>query len=130
MAQKNRKRYQRKLDVGTLVAVLLMGCAFAAGACGFVQVKNAHIECANTKRGLEQEIQILQKELDCVAGRISTAYDRPTLAAALKEVGSQLEPIRVTEKLDGMPAEVPTALASLAGPEPGMIFINVENPSG
>ena len=130
MAKKNRKRYQRRLDVGTLVALLFIGAAFAAGACGFVQVKNAHIECADCKRSLEEEIRILEQELASVSGRIDTAYDRASLAAALRAMGSELQPIKVTHQLDGIPSDVPAAVASLAGPESGAVFINVENPSG
>lgn len=131
MAKKNRKRYQRKLDVGTLSALLLIGAAIAAGACGFVQVKNAHIECADAKCTLEEEIANLERELECVAGRIDTAYDRPGLVTALRSAGSELCPIERAEHIDAGAVRVPAALASLAGPDAGaMILINVENPSG
>lgn len=130
MATKNRKRYQRRLDVGTLVALLVTGAVCAAGACGFVKVKNAHIECADVRRGLQQEISTLERELASVCGRIDTAYDRPALAAALKALGSELQPIRRTEAVAGTPSVEPSTVASVAGPDVGMTFINVENPSG
>jgi len=131
MATKNRKRYQRRLRIGTIATLLFIGAAMAAGACVFVQVKNAHVECANTKRALEEEIRNLEKELESVSGRIETAWDRPTLSTALSEIGSELEPIRHSEYAGAQPSEIPTALASLAVPDSAdFIFINVENPSG
>ena len=130
MAQKNRKRYQRKLDVGSLVALFLLAAACAGAGCGFVKVKNAHVDCADLKRSLEQEIRGLEKELETVSTRIRTSYDRTALAAILAEKGSELQPIRISDTVSGMASEIPAGLAVAGGVDVGMTFINVENPSG
>jgi len=130
MSQKNRRRYQRKLDVGSLVSLLILGAICAGAACGFVRVKNAHVEHFDAKRSLEQEIRILEKELDSVSTRISTAFDRVTLATALAEHGSALVSIETSETLSGMPTDQPIGLAVAAPTDGDFTYINIDDPSG
>ena len=113
--KKNRKRYQRRLDVLSLVALLVFGAVVAGVACGFVGIKNGHVDHSDLRRNLEDEIRVLEKEVETVELRIARGWDRRSLDSALARLGSDLVPIESSEQLAGLPAEVPAALAQRAG---------------
>ena len=109
--RKNRKRYQRRLDVLSLVSLLIFGAVSAAVACGFVGIKNGHVERSDAKRALIDEIRTLEKEVKTVELRIARTYERRALAGALRSLGSELVPIETSERLAGLPDEIPDGLA-------------------
>ncbi len=130
--EKNRKRYQRRLDLRLLVGVVLLGAACAATACGFVLIKNAHVSSADARRDLEREIEGLEEELRCIDAERSAALPRHVLAAALRDSGSDLVPIEFSRRVIRGDAGVPpAALAVLTGGgDRDVTIINVENPGG
>ena len=127
---RNKRRYQRRLDVGSLVALLSLGVACAGVACGFVWVKNAHVARADAKWALEQEIRVLEKEMYSVSARITTSIDRASLSRALTRHGSKLVPIESSEIYTGSPGEIPVGIAAAIPSDGDITYINVDNPSG
>ena len=116
---KNRKRYQRRLDVGSIISVFSIVVVVAVVACGFVGIKNAHVERSDLRRTLEEKIATMEKEVDTIDLRIAELCDRRELAANLIKYGSKLVPIITSEELSGLPAELPEALAFGNNLEPG-----------
>ena len=108
---KNNKRYQRQLDIGSIVSLFFLVLVTAVVACGFVGIKNAHVERGDLRRTLEQKIALMEKEVEAIDLRISTLGDRRGLADRLRNHESQLVPITRSERLPGMPEELPQALA-------------------
>ena len=108
---KNRKRYQRRLDVGSIISLFSLAVVVAVVACGFVGIKNAHIERSDLRRTLEEKIVTMEKEVDTIDLRIAVLCDRRVLTASLLRYGSKLVPIMSSEELSGLPAELPEALA-------------------
>lgn len=115
---KNRKRYQRRLDVGSIISVFSIVVVVAVVACGFVGIKNALVERSDLRRTLEEKIATMEKEVDTIDLRIAVLCDRRELAANLLKHGSKLVPITVSEELSGLPAELPEALALGNSPKP------------
>ena len=114
---KNQKRYQRRLDVGSIVSLFLLAVVVAVVACGFVGIKNAHVERGDLRRTLEMKIVLMEKEVDSIDLRISALCDRRVLANILRKHESKLVPIMRSEELHGLPAELPQALALARGKE-------------
>lgn len=126
---KNRKRYQRSLNIGVIVSVLFFGVVAASVACGFVFIKNAHVKRANVKRHLEDEIRGLQKEVETIGLRVSRAHDRQSLANRLGQMESALVPIQASEMLTGMP-DIPVGLALTKGRDSDFYPAVSSTPSG
>ena len=114
---KNQKRYQRRLDVGSILSLLLLAAVVAVVACGFVVIKNAHVERGDVRRTLEKKIALMEKEVDSIDLRISALCDRRVLANSLRKHESKLVPIIRSEELSGLPAVVPQAVALARGEE-------------
>ena len=108
---KNQKRYQRQLDIGSILSLFSLVLITAVVACGFVGIKNAHVERGDLRRTLEQKIALMKKEVDSVDLLISTLCDRRLLADRLRHHDSQLVPITRSEKLPGMPDRLSQTLA-------------------
>ena len=108
---RNRKRYQRRLDIGSIISLFSLAVVFAVVACGFVGIKNAHVERSDQRQTLEEKISIMEKEVDTIDLRIASLCDRRVLAASLHKYGSKLVPIETSEELLGLPSELPEALA-------------------
>ena len=100
---KNQKRYQRQLDIGSILSLFSLVLITAVVACGFVGIKNAHVERGDLRRTLEQEIALMKKEVESIDLLISTLCDRRLLADRLRHHESQLVPITRSEELPGMP---------------------------
>ena len=114
---KNHKRYQRRLDVGSIISLFFLALVSAVVACGFVGIKNAHVERGDMRRTLEKKIKIMEKEVDSIDLRISALCDRRVLASGLRQHESKLIPIVRSEELQGLPAAVQQALALAKGKE-------------
>ena len=114
---KNQKRYQRRLDVGSIVSLFLLATVVAVVACGFVGIKNAHVEHGDLRITLEKKIALMEKEVDSIDLRISALCDRRVLANNLRKHESNLVPITRSEELPGLPAALPQALALARGEE-------------
>lgn len=127
---RNRKRYQRRLDVGSLVALLLLGAVGAAVACGFVGIKNAHVKRSDERRSLEDQIRVLEKEVETIDLRIASSHDRRSLQLALTDLRSELVPIESSERLAGMPATIPDGLAFGSVAESDITIIDISLPGG
>ena len=108
---KNQKRYQRQLDIGSIISLFFLVLVTAVVACGFVGIKNAHVERGDLRRTLEQEIALMKKEVESIDLLISTLCDRRLLADRLRHHESQLVPITRSEELPGMPERVSQTLA-------------------
>jgi hypothetical protein len=127
---RNRKRYQRRLDVGSLVALLLLGAVGATVACGFVGIKNAHVKRSDERRSLVDQIRVLEKEVETIDLRIASSHDRRALQLALTDLRSELVPIESSERLAGMPAPIPDGLAFGSVPESDITIIDISPPGG
>ncbi len=127
---RNRRRYQRRLDVGSLIALLTLGAVGAAVACGFVGVKNAHVERGDLRRSLEDEIRVLEKEVEAIELRIARGRDRRSLEGALRHIGSELVPIENSESLAGRPAPIPDGLAFGGRPGSEINVTDLSPPGG
>jgi hypothetical protein len=114
---KNHKRYQRQLDVGSIISLFLLALVAAIVACGFVGIKNAHVERGDVRRTLEKKIKLMEKEVDSIDLRISALCDRRVLASSLRQHESKLIPIMRSEELHGLPAALPQSLALAKGQE-------------
>ena len=68
---KNHKRYQRQLDVGSIISLFLLVLLAAVVACGFVGIKNAHVEHGDLRRTLEKKIALMEKEVDSMIRRLN-----------------------------------------------------------
>lgn len=127
---RNRKRYQRQLDVGSLLSLLTIGAVAAAVACGFVGIKNARVERSDRKCSLEAEIRTLEKDVETLNQRIASGYDRRLLEGVLRDFGSALVPIESSERLAGLPVPIPDGLAFGQGREPDITIIDISFPGG
>ena len=56
-----RKKYQRRLKIGSLFSLIVIGFIVAGTACGFVMIKNAHVERSDLRRALLSEIKLLKR---------------------------------------------------------------------
>ena len=55
---KKRKKYQRRLKVGSLLSIVVVGALVGIIACAFVIIKNAHVERSDLRRSLISEIKL------------------------------------------------------------------------
>ncbi len=128
---RNHKRYQRRLDVGSLLSLLALGVIVTTVACGFVGgIKNARVERGDRRCSLEAEIRVLEKDVATLDQRIASGYDRRLLEGALRDLGSALVPIESSERLAGLPAPIADGLAFGHGREPGITIIDISFPGG
>ena len=125
-----RKRYQRRLKLATLVYLVLFGTVVAVIACGFVAIKNAHIERSNLRRILLSKIKLQEKKVETVGLRVETLRNRRALANALKYYRSRLIPIEKSYVLRSRQLEPPVSLVLGGKVNPEISLIDIKRPGG
>jgi len=127
---KKRKKYQRRLKVGSLLSIVVLGAFVGIIACAFVVIKNAHVERSDLRRALLSEIKLLEKKVQTVELRVETLRDRRALAGALKESGTKLIPIQNSFSLTPENNNPDTSRVLGISSDSGVTIINLDRPSG
>ena len=127
---KKRKKYQRRLKVGSLLSIVVVGALVGIIACAFVIIKNAHVERSDLRRALISEIKLLEKKVQTVELRVETLRDRRALAGALKDSGTKLIPIQNSFSIRGDSTEFQDSRVLGLSPDPGVTIINLDRPGG
>ena len=127
---KKRKKYQRRLKVGSLLSIVVVGALVGIIACAFVIIKNAHVERSDLRRLLISEIKLLEKKVQTVELRVETLRDRRALAGALKDSGTKLIPIQNSFSIRGDSTEFQDSRVLGLSPDPGVTIINLDRPGG
>lgn len=127
---KKRKKYQRRLKVGSLLSIVVVGALVGIIACAFVIIKNAHVERSDLRRSLISEIKLLEKKVQTVELRVETLRDRRALAGALKDSGTRLIPIQNSFSIRGDSTEFQDSRVLGLSPDPGVTIINLDRPGG
>ena len=130
---KKRKKYQRRLKVGSLLSIVVVGALVGIIACAFVIIKNAHVERSDLRRALISEIKLLEKKVQTVELRVETLRDRRALAGALKDSGTRLIPIQNSFSIGGNSSNSSNFEDSRVlglSSDPGVTIINLDRPGG
>ena len=127
---KKRKKYQRRLKVGSLLSIVVVGALVGIIACAFVIIKNAHVERSDLRRALISEIKLLEKKVQTVELRVETLRDRRALAGALKDSGTRLIPIQNSFSIGGNSSNFEDSRVLGLSPDPGVTIINLDRPGG
>ena len=127
---KKRKKYQRRLKVGSLLSIVVVGALVGIIACAFVIIKNAHVERSDLRRALISEIKLLEKKVQTVELRVETLRDRRALAGALKDSGTKLIPIQNSFSIRGDSNKFQDSRVLGLSPDPGVTIINLDRPGG
>ncbi|HIG84467.1 MAG TPA: hypothetical protein EYG40_06990 [Verrucomicrobia bacterium] len=125
-----RKKYQRRLKVGSLCSLIIIGFIVAGTACAFVMIKNAHVERSDVRRALLSEIKIQEKKVQTVGLRVETLRDRRALSNALKDYNSKLIPITNSHIIRAKKAQSSTSIAMKIKADTEITFINIDRPGG
>ena len=127
---KKRKKYQRRLKVGSLLSIVVVGALVGIIACAFVIIKNAHVERSDLRRALISEIKLLEKKVQTVELRVETLRDRRALAGALKDSGTRLIPIQNSLSIGGNSSNFEDSRVLGLSSDPGVTIINLDRPGG
>ena len=127
---KKRKKYQRRLKVGSLLSIVVVGALVGIIACAFVIIKNAHVERSDLRRALISEIKLLEKKVQTVELRVETLRDRRALACALKDSGTKLIPIQNSFSIGGNSSNFEDSRVLGLSSDPGVTIINLDRPGG
>lgn len=127
---KKRKKYQRRLKVGSLLSIVVVGALVGIIACAFVIIKNAHVERSDLRRALISEIKLLEKKVQTVELRVETLRDRRALAGALKDSGTKLIPIQKSFSIGGNSSNFEDSRVLGLSSDPGVTIINLDRPGG
>lgn len=130
---KKRKKYQRRLKVGSLLSIVVVGALVGIIACAFVIIKNAHVERSDLRRALISEIKLLEKKVQTVELRVETLRDRRALAGALKDSGTKLIPIQNSFSIggnSGNSGDFEDSRVLGLSSDPGVTIINLDRPGG
>ena len=127
---KKRKKYQRRLKVGSLLSIVVVGALVGIIACAFVIIKNAHVERSDLRRALISEIKLLEKKVQTVELRVETLRDRRALAGALKDSGTRLIPIQNSFSIGGNSSNFEDSRVLGFSSDPGVTIINLDRPGG
>ena len=127
---KKRKKYQRRLKVGSLLSIVVVGALVGIIACAFVIIKNAHVERSDLRRALISEIKLLEKKVQTVELRVETMRDRRALAGALKDSGTKLIPIQKSFSIGGNSSNFEDSRVLGLSSDPGVTIINLDRPGG
>ena len=125
-----RKKYQRRLKVGSLCSLIVIGFIVAGTACAFVMIKNAHVERSDVRRALLSKIKLQEKKVQTVGLRVETLRDRRALSNALKDYNSKLIPITNSHIIRVKKAQPPTSAAVKVNADTEITFIDIDRPSG
>ena len=125
-----RKKYQRRLKVGSLCSLIIIGFIVAGTACAFVMIKNAHVERSDVRRALLSEIKIQEKKVQTVGLRVETLRDRRALSNALKDYNSKLIPITNSHIIRAKKAQSSTSIAMKIKADTEITFIDIDRPGG
>ncbi len=125
-----RKKYQRRLKVGSLCSLIIIGFIVAGTACAFVMIKNAHVERSDVRRALLGEIKLQEKKVQTVGLRVETLRDRRALSNALKDYNSKLIPITNSHIIRVKKAQSSTSAAVKVNADTEITFIDIDRPSG
>jgi uncharacterized membrane protein len=125
-----RKKYQRRLKVGSLCSLIIIGFIVAGTACAFVMIKNAHVERSDVRRALLSEIKIQEKKVQTVGLRVETLRDRRALSNALKDYNSKLIPITNSHIIGAKKAQSSTPIAMKIKADTEITFIDIDRPGG
>jgi len=123
-----RKKYQRRLKIGSLFSLIVIGFIVAGTACGFVMIKNAHVERSDLRRALLSEIKLLEKKVQTVGLRVETLRDRRALSNALKYYDSKLIPITNSHILRSGTEQSSTSAAVKINADSEITFIDIDRP--
>ena len=127
---KKRKKYQRRLKVGSLLSIVVVGALVGIIACAFVIIKNAHVERSDLRRALISEIKLLEKKVQTVELRVETLRNRRALAGALKDSGTKLIPIQKSFSIGGNSSNFEDSRVLGLSSDPGVTIINLDRPGG
>jgi|GEM_PF-1604179 uncharacterized membrane protein len=125
-----RKKYQRRLKVGSLCSLIIIGFIVAGTACAFVMIKNAHVERSDVRRAFLSEIKIQEKKVQTVGLRVETLRDRRALSNALKDYNSKLIPITNSHIIRAKKAQSSTSIAMKIKADTEITFIDIDRPGG
>jgi len=125
-----RKKYQRRLKIGSLFSLIVIGFIVAGTACGFVMIKNAHVERSDLRRALLSEIKLLEKKVQTVGLRVETLRGRRALSNALKYYDSKLIPITNSHILRSGTEQSSTSTAVKINTDSEITFIDIDRPGG
>ena len=123
-----RKKYQRRLKVGSLCSLIIIGFIVAGTACAFVMIKNAHVERSDVRRALLSEIKLQEKKIQTVGLRVETLRDRRALSNALKDYNSKLIPITNSHIIGAKKAQSSTSIAMKIKADTEITFIDIDRP--
>ena len=123
-----RKKYQRRLKVGSLCSLIIIGFIVAGTACAFVMIKNAHVERSDVRRALLSEIKLQEKKIQTVGLRVETLRDRRALSNALKDYNTKLIPITNSHIIGAKKAQSSTSIAMKIKADTEITFIDIDRP--